>query len=214
VIKKKSDNFEWLEFGLLQEFPNLNHSVSLTPPPPSDIILAKQVHGCQVRCISERPKDELICDALSTNNKNCPIGIKHADCQAAIIYDPVHHAVCCVHSGWRGSVQNIYREAVEHMGRHYQSDPNDLIFCVGPSLGPQSAEFIHYQIELPKSFWKYQSKPNYFDFWTITRHQVTACGILPRNIEIAELDTATGNFYSYRRDRKKDPHHITWVNLL
>jgi len=213
VIKKISKNFEWLEFELLQEFQNLNHFVSLMSPPTQEVILAKQVHSCQVKRVYQFPCKELVCDALSTNAKNCPLGIKHADCQAAILYDPTRHAACCIHSGWRGSVQNIYRAAIEHMKNQYQSSPADLIFCVGPSLGPQSAEFIHYQTELPKTFWKYQCRPNYFDFWTITEEQVIECGILPHHIEIAKLDTVTEGFYSYRRDGTSD-RHITGAKLL
>jgi len=213
MIAKETDSFQWLEFNLLQDFPEVKHYVSLKTLPPEPIILANQVHGNRVEPIAEFPKKELVCDALSTQTKNLPIGIKHADCQAAIIYDPIHHATVCLHAGWRGSVQNIYAESIEHMQKHYHSSPSDLLLCVGPSLGPENAEFIHYKTELPKEFWDYQVKPHYFDFWAITKAQAVACGIHPHHIEIAKLDTYSGDFFSYRRN-KTQSRHLTAITLL
>jgi len=213
MIKKKINNLEWLEFELLQDFAKIKHFVSLSTP-PQQVILANQVHGNHVERIQKPPKNELVCDALSTNTKNLAIGVKHADCQAGILYDPLHHAAACVHCGWRGSVQNIFCKSIEHMRKHFHSSPSDLLFCVGPSLGPENAEFINYKSELPKKFWDYQIKPNYFDFWEITKSEALACGIDPNHIEIAKLDTYSGPFYSYRQDRSQKNRHITAITLL
>lgn len=140
-------------------------------------------------------------DGMITDTPSIGLLIKHADCQAAIFYDPIHHALANVHSGWRGSVQNIYAHTIEAMKAKYQTRPEDLLVCLSPSLGPQNAEFIHFRKELPAAFWDYQIKPNYFDFWAISEMQLKACGILHSHIEIAKLCTYSNeeDFFSYRR---------------
>lgn len=143
-------------------------------------------------------------DAMVTNRPGLGLLIQHADCQAAVFYDPIHRAVANVHCGWRGSVANIFRETVAALARNYQSKPEDLLVGISPSLGPQAAEFRHFETKLPRSFWDFQFKHMYFNFWEISRWQLERFGILPHHIEIARICTFTENkdFFSARRDRK------------
>lgn len=145
------------------------------------------------------PKN-LTFDGMVTNQLNFGLKITHADCQAACFYDPIHHAIANVHSGWKGSVQNIYEKAVDFMSQKYGTDPKMLHVGISPSLGPYDAEFIHYKQELPESFWSFQVKPNYFDFWEISRMQLMACGIPLNQIEIASISTFSNpdDYFSYR----------------
>jgi polyphenol oxidase len=175
---------------------------------------ANQVHGSHVDL-----EDGLLleegCDGILTQEQGLGLMIKHADCQAALFYDPVHRAIGNVHAGWRGSVQNIYAKAIDKMRTAFNSRPEDLLVCISPSLGPDASQFIHYKTELPESFLPYQFKPLYFDFWAISRDQLQACGILPHHIEIASICTF-GNpqdFFSYRRDKPATGRHATLIAL-
>ena len=154
----------------------------------------------------EGPKEEG--DGLTTDRPNLGLSILHADCQAAIFYDPSHHALSTIHCGWRGNVQNIYRETVETMRSLYGSKPEDLLVGVSPSLGPTASEFIHYLTELPLAFHAFQIKPTYFDLWAISHWQLTECGILPHHIEIAEICTFSNpqDYFSYRRVKASGRH--------
>lgn len=158
-----------------------------------------QCHGKGIWQV--RPGAKMVeADILATNHPDCPLLIKHADCQAAIFYDPVNHAAAGVHCGWRGSVLNVYAETVRHMQRAFGSRAENLLVGISPSLGPGSAEFVHYRQELPDEFWEFQVRPNYFDFWQISRFQLERCGVLPGHIEIAGIDTVTSeDYFSYRR---------------
>jgi polyphenol oxidase len=144
-----------------------------------------------------------LCDGMITQLTDVGLAIAHADCQAALFYDPVQKAIANVHSGWRGSVQNIYEKAILALKQRYGSRPEDLLVCISPSLGPENAQFIHYRQELPKHFWDYQVKPDYFDFWAISQDQLKASGVLPHHIEIASICTYanSADYFSYRRDR-------------
>ena len=153
-------------------------------------------------------------DALITHEIGVALPILHADCQAAIFYDPITGAIANAHSGWRGSVQNIYGEVVKRLIK-MGSRPENILVSISPSLGPTCAEFVHFEKELPKEFHHFQVNPFYFDFWEISRMQLTALGILETHIEIAEICTHTHEkeFHSYRRD-KTEKRNATVIALI
>ena len=51
--------------------------------------------------------------------------IQVADCQAVLLYDPEKQAVGNIHSGWRGSVQNIIGKTVQAMTAAFGTDPKN-----------------------------------------------------------------------------------------
>lgn len=161
-------------------------------------------HGDAVVVAEEAPSDpEFQFDGLATKKEDLGLVITHADCQAAIFYDPVTSLVANIHSGWRGSVQNIYGKAIEFMRERFGVRPENLFVGISPSLGPQDAEFIHYKKELPSPFWSFQPQENYFDFWEISRHQLQEAGVPGSQIQIAGISTVREpeDFFSYRRDK-------------
>ena len=195
---------------------NLTRVHDVLFPNVEKIISAKQCHGASIACVDAHSYSEWVnYDALMTSTPNISLLIKHADCQAAIFYDPEHHVLANVHAGWRGQVQNIYAETNRQMGRAYGTRPAELLVCISPSLGPDDAEFINYHQELPEEFWSYQVKPTYFDLWAIAEVQLQSAGILPHHIEIARISTYSNHldYFSYRRDRVTG-RHGTFVNLL
>jgi len=139
-------------------------------------------------------------DALVTQLRGVGLLIKIADCQAVFLVDPVRRVIANVHSGWRGSVLNLAGRTVRFLQDRFQCQPADMLAAVSPSLGPCCAEFKNYRHELPQSFWSFQSRPQYFDFWAITRRQLTDAGLNPGHIEVAERCTVceTNHFFSYR----------------
>ncbi len=170
-------------------------------------VSGKQVHGVEIAHV---PASLEVgeCDGLVTEQKEVALLIKHADCQAAIFYDPTLHVVANVHCGWRGNVSNIYKEAVKFLVNQFGSKPANLLVGVSPSLGPENSEFKNYQTEIPKSLWSFQIKPTYFDLWEISQAQLLELGLLPHHIEIARLCTFHGkeDYFSYRRDKVTGRH--------
>jgi YfiH family protein len=172
------------------------------------LIWGEQHHGTSLALIGPEITQSPYCDALATNASQIGLLIHHADCQAAIIYDPVNRAIVNVHCGWRGSVQNIYAHAIASMQTFFQSKPQNLLVGISPSLGPQSAEFIHYRKELPEPFWEFQVKPHYFDFWAISEMQLVQAGVLKDHIQIARIDTMSNphDYFSYRFNKIRGGH--------
>ncbi|MDF2576570.1 MAG: hypothetical protein K0S74_54 [Chlamydiales bacterium] len=178
-------------------------------------IYLEQLHGINIIPIDKtNAQESLQGDGLITEQNNIALVIQHADCQAAIFYDPVNHVIANIHCGWKGNVQNIYAKTIEKMGKIYGSLPQNLLVCISPSLGPEASEFINYKREFPEYLWKYQVKPFYFDLWEASKQQLMDSGVLPEHIEIAQLCTYSDvhNFYSYRRD-KVTGRHATVVML-
>lgn len=239
MILRKLGPIEWLEFELLQGYPELVHGVFLrhgglskTPftslnfgggeVDDSQLVhqnralaslalgvkewaACHQVHGTDLKAISD-PKDseKVPCDGISTAKSNLALIIKHADCQAAIFFDPKKRVIANVHCGWRGCVANMYAATIDHLEKVYGSCVQDLIVCISPSLGPENAEFVNYKVELPPTFLPFQVSPNHFDFWEIAKWQLIERGILDDHIEIAKICTFStpDDFFSHRREKK------------
>ena len=162
----------------------------------------KQNHSCIVHVVNSINHNTLIGDALITDEPDVLLIIKTADCQPVLLADPVKNRVAAIHSGWRGSVQNIIGKTIAKMVE-LGTKPQHILAGIGPSLGPCCAEFIHYQQELPEYMWSYVSKPNYFNFWEISKTQLQNEGVFAQNIEISEMCTkcCPKLFFSYRRTK-------------
>lgn len=168
------------------------------------LIFPHQSHGMNVERVTSKNWDKTFqADAIFTTEKNVGLAVTHADCQAAIFYDPVHEAVGVVHAGWKGMVQNIYARMVEAMQREIGAQTQNLLVCISPSLGPDHAEFKNYKQEFPQDFWPFQIESNHFDLWAIARKQLNALGILDKNIEVSGICTYCNakDYFSARREK-------------
>ncbi|WP_212636829.1 peptidoglycan editing factor PgeF [Desulfacinum hydrothermale] len=178
----------------------------------------RQVHGDRVVVVDEaflerweRRKHEGVslilgpeADALVTRLPRVGLLVRIADCQAVFLADPQRRVIANVHSGWRGSVANILGKTVAVLEERFQCRPESLVAAVSPSLGPCCAEFRNFEGELPRSFWAFQVRPTYFDFWAISRRQLVEAGLRPQNIHLAQQCTACHPdlYFSYRRDKE------------
>lgn len=177
----------------------------------SSFIYARQSHSSNLVVLHEYPHFEPQVDyplhgkdGFFTQLPGLLMMIKVADCQAILLYDPRRKVAGIIHAGWRGSVKNIVGKAIQLMVAQYYCNPPDIIAGVGPSLGPCCSEFRNWKQELPLDFSRFQVNANYFDFWAITRRQLTESGVVRENIEIAGLCTKCHPelFYSYRGEGK------------
>lgn len=167
-----------------------------------ELVAPRLSHGAEIEAVTRCREVIPLADGVMTDRPLLGLSISQADCQAAILYDPVNHALANVHCGWRGSVLNIYKAAVERMCAAYGSDPADIIACISPSLGPESSEFVNYRTELPESFIEYRHRTHHFDFWAISERQLLDAGLLRHHIEIARVDTfREEDYFSYRRNK-------------
>lgn len=184
------------------------------------LVLAEQVHMTGIKRVSERDGLDLQAigqdpskikvkeikgvDGLVTNIPAMALTIKHADCQAVSLFDPVQRAIGNIHCGWRGNVKGILTEAVRYMERYFGSRPRDIWAAIGPSIGPCCGEFKGWKSLLPVKFHGFKTLGNHFDFWSISRAQLVMSGIPDDQIVTSKTCTVCNkDFFSYRR------RHIT-----
>jgi len=141
-------------------------------------------------------------DAMVTNIPQKFLVMQVADCQSVLIWDPVQQVVANVHSGWRGSIGNIIGQTLQVMEKSFGCRALDIVAGVGPSLGPCCAEFVNYEKEIPKMYWKYRDNNNHFDFWAISCDQFSKAGVPTENVELSRLCTKCDSkrFFSYRKE--------------
>ena len=103
-----------------------------------NIIKASQAHTDNMLQIEQKENDRIDTsvktDGLITNKKEIILATTNADCILMLMFDPVKKVIANVHSGWRGTLQEISVKAVKKMQEGYGCNPNDIIVCICPSI--------------------------------------------------------------------------------
>jgi polyphenol oxidase len=170
-----------------------------------ELTSVRQVHGSEVVVVDGRPPaSPPVGDALVTDSPGTFLMIAVADCQAILMYDPQRRVAAGVHSGWRGSIAGIAGRAVAVMRERFGCRPADIRAGIGPSLGPCCAEFVSYRTEIPAELWDYRGEGDRFDFWAMTRDQLTRAGVPGDQVETGGLCTRcrTDLFFSHRGEKR------------
>lgn len=179
--------------------------------PVESIFDVWQVHGTTAICTTTpRPLDAAHqkADAIFTNNPNVTLFMRFADCVPIMIFDPVKKVCGIIHAGWKGTVNNIVREAVTQIREIYHVDPKNIIAGIGPSIGPDHYEVgseVRKQVESTfgddsKKFLSNYEDRVYFDLWKANEFLLKLQGV--QAIETARICTAchTGDWYSHRAE--------------
>lgn len=199
------------------QFPSLNasreiaHGFTLRSPEEDDVgelkktcellgvnydrrVEAAQPHGARTATVGPSHAGKRIpnVDALITSVPEIPLVIRTADCAPVFLLDPDKKVIGLIHSGRRGTEQNIAANVVQVLQEQFASRAEDLKVVIGPSIRP----------------------PQYdIDFVQKIKDQFQACGIR----DIADCGENTGNdltkFYSYRMERGETGRHYSILAL-
>jgi YfiH family protein len=178
------------------------------------LVFLNQVHGSAIKVLKqdyndlldmfEPGKDTYTADGIITDMKNIFLVIQVADCQAVMLYDPEKKVIANLHSGWRGSINNIIGNCIDKMVESFGCRPGNMIAGISPSIGPCCSEFINYKDEISQDLWKYKiNDKDYFDFWGMSSDQLMDKGLKKENVENLKICTKcnTNEFYSYRAEK-------------
>lgn len=181
---------------------------------PEVVYTGRQVHGKKVAYASGtngeayqigRHFDET--DGLITDKVGVALLIKYADCTPIILFDPVKKVQASVHSGWRGTVQKIGKEAIDKMVYEFGSRREDILAYIGPSIAQE-----HYEVgpEVYEAFSKESDRYLYFkekgtkyllDMAEANVQLLLKSGISPKNMEIEQTKTYTSELlHSARKE--------------
>lgn len=185
-----------------------------------DLFFINQVHGKELRIINEKSSNEINeYDGLITNCSNKLLATCYADCVPLLFFDPVKKVIASVHSGWKGTVAEIGKNTVETICREYKSNRENIIACIGPSIGVCC-------FEVSKDVWEIfnnkfptstvEEKGKYkVNLWQANKEQLLKIGIQEENIEISGVCTCCNNdkFYSYRKGDKEKGRFMAYIML-
>ena len=181
----------------------------------TQIVNAKQVHGTGVAKVTWDEAGQVIdgCDALVTDTVGLPLQLVFADCTPVLLFDPVHRALGVCHAGWRGTVNGASTATLWAMQAAYDTQPKDIIACIGPSIGPESYEvgedvlsLAYAKLANADQLFTYPNGADqrpYFNLWRANASQLIESGVPEAQIEISGIDTAqnTADFFSHRAEQ-------------
>jgi len=161
---------------------------------------AEQIHGNQVAVVPGAETliamDGLPCvpgvDGLLTASPGATLGIYVADCGPIWLADPVRRVVGLLHSGKKGTEQDILGVAMDRMRRDFGCDPGDVIAVLGPCIRPPD-----YEVDFAAAISAQAARHGIGRF--------SDCGINTA----ADLDI----HYSYRREFGKTGRMLTTIRL-
>ena len=173
-----------------------------------------QTHSSIIRIIGLQSAT-VEADALVSAEKGIFLCVKIADCAAVLLYDTVNEVIAAIHSGWRGTYQNICAKTIAMMNSNFNTEPENLLSYISPSASGANyevgSEFINYFNDClsPLGNGKYL-----FDNKMKIHHQLLEAGVLESNIEVSDACTiADQDLHSFRRDGIKAGRMVTYISM-
>jgi YfiH family protein len=133
-----------------------------------------------------------------------------------LLVDRDRRAVAAVHAGWRGTVAEIARRAVEEMQREFGSEPRELEAAIGPGIGACCYEVgPEVGAHFPKNSQFGLNGRARVDLAGANRRQLLEAGLDGARIYISGLCTRCrpDEFHSYRRDKQDAGRMFSFVGL-
>lgn len=182
---------------------------------PARILFLRQVHGTTVHAVApphERSDTlSLQGDAVAAQDACVACGVRVADCAPVLLADRSSGTVAAVHSGWRGTQQNVVRHTVRFL-REYVDTPLDLVAAVGPHIETCCFEVGHDVAALLSRASPVadtvrigpRGRPH-VDLRRILHAQLIEAGVRHDDIEHVRGCTVCqkNHFFSYRRDGQR-----------
>ncbi len=189
----------------------LEARISETSRPPLDTVISlHQVHSDKVFSLDNTQKlahfmtgAQKEGDGLITNLLRIGLRIKIADCVPVLIYDPTRQVLAVVHSGWKGTYNDIAGQALAYAKRVFQVAPRNVKIFLGPHICKQ-----HYRVDAARKKYfpeldeeKDDEELYLLDLKAAIRYKLINRGCNDENIYDSGLCTYEYDFLeSYRRD--------------
>ena len=188
---------------------------------PQHMVYAKQTHTtnvfkvgkneCGMGVIRERDFSDI--DGLITNEPGVCLVTSYADCVPLYFVDIKKKCIGLSHAGWRGTVGKIGIKTVEMMIQAFDSNPQDIIAFIGPSICKDCYEIskdvadeflqayskgISNRILIPKSNEKFQ-----LNLHLANKYNLLEAGLKPENIFVTDICTCCNPdlLYSHRASK-------------
>lgn len=150
----------------------------------SQLHRAEQVHGSGIAVVGKKDAAQTWpgVDGLITADSDVLLGIYVADCGAVYISDPEKGVLALLHSGKKGTEENISGKAIALMREQFGSRPENLQVALAPCIRPPAYEV---------------------DFASQIRDQIMAAGVPESHFEDSGVCTSSDldAYYCYRVEK-------------
>ena len=199
-----------LESRVLQNWNRLSMAFAIHL---DNFLTLNQVHGDDILVIKSYGEyfstdKALNYDAMVTTRQNLAICIKTADCVPVLIVDRAQKIIAAVHAGWKSTAAGISTKVIHLLYERYNSDPQNLLVAIGPSIGPccfevdeEAAELFRVQEDCDLFMSPGEKQKKWVvDLPEANRRQIINGGISEDNIDLSNLCTSCRQdlFFSHR----------------
>lgn len=203
-----------------------------TSLPLNQWVLPWQKHTDRIQCVFQVDRSKgafskstsiMETDALYTTEPETLIGVFTADCLGILIADDSTPLVGVVHSGWKGTVQNILYKTLKELLEQDLIHPETVHLYFSPSILQNSFEIgeevkealmkAGKEIGLDYSPYFIKGKEGKWmaDHQQMNLDVASSFGIPEENLHPTSLDTkTTDSCFSFRRDKDKTGEHLTF----
>ncbi|CAN5765462.1 hypothetical protein BH11PAT2_BH11PAT2_03380 [soil metagenome] len=167
---------------------------------PADCVYMEVEHGDSITHVRDVDVGKTITtEAFLTRDKGVVLFLLTGDCFPIVFYDPHKEVLGLAHLGWKPIDKGLVAKIIEEMGAVYDSSPEDIQIHIGPGIHKES-----YVFENPphKNLYGWsefltisESKETHIDLIGHIQKQLLDSGVLPENIQISPVDTATSSEY-------------------
>ncbi len=164
-------------------------------------------------------------DGLWTDDKNLFLSESFADCVPIFFADTKGKNIALIHSGWRGTVNKISKNAVDILCEN-GSNKEDIEAIIGPSISVVNYEVTDEVIEefksnFDKAYWndifiKKDNSHYYLDMWAAIYYTLIGSGINKENIYFSGICTYENSdiFFSHRKTHGKRGNMNGFISLI
>ena len=156
---------------------------------------------------------------MYTHRKNLGVAVFTADCVPILVYDYKNCLIASLHSGWKGTVENILKEGIESLVLK-GGNPETMKIVIGPhnksccyEIGSDVMEKFN-EKEIFKGASIFNGRN--LDMEKAIILQALNEGILKENIITMEYCTFCSEdvkFHSYRRDREESGRMFSFIYM-
>jgi hypothetical protein len=152
-------------------------------------------------------------DAMYTKDSDLFLLVFHADCCPVLLYARDTKIIAAIHSGWKGTVNEIVGKMTKHLIENEHCDPSQIYAYIGPSIEERNFEAKDDIINLVKkmsfdtsSFYTKKDETSYLlNSKGLIKQQLLNLNVKEENITVSPLCTIENNdlFFSYRKEKAK-----------
>ncbi|HLR91872.1 MAG TPA: peptidoglycan editing factor PgeF [Atopostipes sp.] len=217
VIGGKDFNFRATntEEALIRDYKRLLEKAEITEP--TALYSGHQTHSTNIAYADGTNGESYLfgkrfgdTDGLITDKRNIALVIKFADCTPVVLYDPVQKVQAIVHSGWRGTVGEISKLALQKMTEEFGAKKDNILAYLGPSIDQENYEvggevYDAFSMNPDRDrFFKSKGEKYVLDMLKANYHLLLQAGIPKENIEMESASTFTDDRLHSARQEGRD----------